>query len=72
MADTPEAVALGLMDRIAMAEGKEFDGGPASSVDREWILRTYGQCRMIVSQPANIEAILEAYPVPRGPASLLR
>jgi hypothetical protein len=59
--ETPEAVALGLMDRIAMAEGKEFEGDQSNCVDREWILRTYAQCRLIVSRPADIEAILKAY-----------
>lgn len=45
--DSPEIVALALLERIARAEGKHFDVRPdagTTTADRLWILDTYSQC----------------------------
>ena len=39
--DSVEAVALALLDRVAVVEGKEFRQGGA---DKQWILETYAEC----------------------------
>ena len=47
-AESPEAVALDLLDKIAAVENKVFhtssQAGPLSAADREWILNTYAEC----------------------------
>ena len=56
----PEAVALRLMDLIADAEGRTYNsnvGGKA--VDREWILKTYGQCAQTVAHPHRVNEFLK-------------
>ncbi len=47
----PEVVALALLERIARAEGRQFDPKPeagTSTADREWILKTYFDCLQTV------------------------
>jgi len=45
--DSPEIVALALLERVARSEGRQFerkseDGGIVA--DRQWILDTYFEC----------------------------
>lgn len=45
--DSPEIVALALLERIARAEGRQFDAKPeanAATADRKWVLDTYFEC----------------------------
>lgn len=45
--DSPELVALALLERIARAEGRQFDIKPdagMTTADRTWILATYADC----------------------------
>jgi hypothetical protein len=45
--DSPEIVALALLERIARAEGRQFDRKPEDGMtvaDRRWILDTYFDC----------------------------
>ncbi len=47
----PEIVALALLERIARAEGRQFEHKPEadmSTVDRDWIVRTYFDCLQAV------------------------
>jgi len=47
----PEIVALALIERIARAEGRQFEHkleAGASIADREWILTTYFDCLQAV------------------------
>ncbi len=49
--DSPEVVALALLERVARAEGKRFDAQPeegTKTADREWILQTYSECLTVV------------------------
>lgn len=45
--DSPEIVALALLERIARSEGRHFDIKPEAGMtvaDRKWILATYADC----------------------------
>ena len=44
--DSPEIVALALLERIARSENRHFEAAPqqGSTADREWILDTYFDC----------------------------
>lgn len=45
--DSPEIVALALLERIARSEGRQFERKPEdgmSVADRRWILDTYFEC----------------------------
>jgi hypothetical protein len=44
--DSPEIVALALLERIARSEGRHFETAPpeGSAADRQWILETYLDC----------------------------
>lgn len=44
--DSPEVVALALLERIARSEGRHFEATPqeGSTADRQWILDTYFDC----------------------------
>jgi len=44
--NSPEQVALKLLEKVAAVEGKAFHRNPteATTADREWILSTYAQC----------------------------
>ncbi len=45
--DSPELVALALLERIAHSEGRHFDAKPpegSTRADRQWILDTYFDC----------------------------
>ncbi len=44
--DSPELVALALLERIAHREGRHFEAAPqqGSTADRQWILDTYFDC----------------------------
>jgi hypothetical protein len=47
----PEIVALALLERIARAEGRQFEHKPETGMsiaDREWILKTYFDCLQTV------------------------
>lgn len=49
--DGPEIVALALLERIARAEGRQFDHKPEAGTtvaDRQWILTTYFDCLQAV------------------------
>ena len=49
--DSPEIVALALLERIARSEGRQFDIKPDAGMktaDRLWILSTYADCLAIV------------------------
>lgn len=53
--DSPEAVALALMERIAEAEDMYFGAAGEKAVTREWILSTYSQCLQATLGSAAIE-----------------
>jgi hypothetical protein len=59
--DSPKAVALRLLEFIAVAEKKAL-GMPESTADKAWILNTYGECLRVVqgkgvrSQPTKISS----------------
>ena len=45
--DSPEIVALALLERIARSEGRQFERKPEdgmTAADRKWILDTYVEC----------------------------
>jgi hypothetical protein len=45
--DSPELVALALLERIAHSEGRQFNAKPqdgTTPADRQWILDTYFDC----------------------------
>jgi len=44
--DSPEVVALALLERIARCEGRHFEPAPpeGSAASRDWILDTYFAC----------------------------
>jgi hypothetical protein len=44
--DSPEVVALSLLERIARSERRHFEATPpqGSIADRQWILDTYFDC----------------------------
>jgi hypothetical protein len=45
--DSPEVVALALLERVARSEGRHFDAKAADDMtpaDRKWILDTYFEC----------------------------
>ena len=45
--DSPEIVALALLERIARSEGRHFDVNPedgGTTADRKWVLDTYFEC----------------------------
>lgn len=49
--DSPEIVALALLERVARSEGRQFERKPeegAISADRKWIVDTYFECRHAV------------------------
>jgi hypothetical protein len=49
--DSPEIVALALLERIARAEGRHFDAKPEAgtkTAERSWILDTYIECLAVV------------------------
>ncbi len=48
--DSPEIVALALLERIAHSEGRHFEAAPheGSAADRRWILDTYFDCLNVV------------------------
>lgn len=50
--NTPEGVALKLLEFIATAEGKALIGQPAGTTtrpDRKWILDCYAECHLAVA-----------------------
>lgn len=64
MAETPEAVAFALMEKMAMAERRAFNSDPGngwSKADREWILRTYYQCLCVVRGAGTADSIVGQY-----------
>lgn len=45
--DSPELVALALLERVARSEGRHFEAKPGEGMtvaDRRWILDTYFEC----------------------------
>ena len=50
---SPEAIALKLLLEVAKAEGKDTYTGPGGDTlaDRKWILDTYAECLLTVTQP---------------------
>jgi len=45
--DSPEVVALALLERVARSEGRQFERKPEDGMiaaDRKWILDTYFDC----------------------------
>ena len=45
--DSPQAVALKLLELIAIQQGRPL-GDPTKSADKQWILDTYKECLHIV------------------------
>jgi hypothetical protein len=66
--NSPEYVAFKMMHMIMNAENRNEHGHQSNPVDREWILRTYNQCRSAVSQSGQAEDILARYQ-PEVPAA---
>jgi hypothetical protein len=46
-----EQVALLLMERIAYAENLALSGSSINRAKRDWILRTYAECLLVVRNP---------------------
>ena len=61
--NSPEQVAYRLMHHISLIENRDLSGGGNTPADREWILRTFDQCRSVVNAGASINKILERFPV---------
>lgn len=53
MAESPEAIALELLFRVAQAEGKTSGNvfSPGFGADKKWLLDTYAECLIAISAP---------------------
>lgn len=53
--DSPEAVALRLLELVAKTEKKTFVADMSNQVntDRKWILDTYAECMLAVRNPGG-------------------
>ena len=58
--NSPEQVAYRLMRDIAIAEKINLVGNGVNS-SRDWIIRTYAQCRQVVSSPHTADKLLSEY-----------
>ena len=61
--NTPEKVALDLMQMIAHVEMKALHSGAAdgwTSADRAWMLDTYAECIRTIREPQNRMAMPDA------------
>jgi hypothetical protein len=69
--NSPEHVAFRMMLLIADVEKREPYGHGEHHMDREWILRTYDQCRDVVKGVGSVTKIVETYAPPShaGPRS---
>lgn len=59
--NSPEQVAYKMMQLIASVENRSEYGSGDNPVNREWILRTYAQCRSTVRGTAKPDDILDHY-----------
>jgi len=59
--NSPEEVALKLFHIIANIENRQDFAGGENPMDREWVLRTYAQCRSVVKASSNIDSIVERF-----------
>lgn len=58
--NTPEKIALELMQMIAHIEKKALHSGPApgwEAADRSWLLATYAECIRAVRTPETVAGI---------------
>jgi hypothetical protein len=72
--NTPEKIALELMQMIAHIEKMALHSGPSqgwTSADRQWLLSTYAQCIEAVRSPEKVVGggAPAAAPAPRARAS---
>lgn len=53
--ETPEAVALRLLEIIAFVEGKRIPGnqGGGNNANGKWVLDTYAECLQAVTAPQS-------------------
>jgi hypothetical protein len=59
--NSPDEVAFKLMQVIANVENREMYGHGDNPVNREWILRTFAQCKRVVILPDHIDDIIEEF-----------
>ena len=59
--NSPEYVAFKLMLLIGDVEARETYGHGEHPMDREWILKTYDQCRDVVNGVGRIETTLDHF-----------
>jgi hypothetical protein len=61
--DSPEQVALKLMQAIANVEGRSLISTGTNPANRAWILQTYAQARAVVIQGWDADSAMKERPM---------
>jgi hypothetical protein len=65
--NSPENIAFKMMNLIAAVESKEPYGHGENPMTREWIFKTYAQCRRIVNGYGDVEETIKWFDPGRSP-----